>query len=195
MNKKEETYNRSRMMINEFIVNLCAKHYCSDGSLMPDFSEDRYGFVGAYPVSEEKLPVGALCRLIAAPSTKYYLSWYLGKKDGEFYLQSIEDHEVCRWSNIGLQYIPIELTKDCPQFKYSDRQFKFHDLWDKIVRNQNYWMVPMWSKFDDETGEVILAIRWKFKDTRIERKFPSWEDVTVDQMKAFAEELEKDGRK
>lgn len=24
---KKETYNRSRIMINEFVVNLCAKHY------------------------------------------------------------------------------------------------------------------------------------------------------------------------
>lgn len=196
MSKKKETYNRSRMMINEFIVNLCAKHYCSDGRIMPDCSEDKYGFMGSYLGGEEnEPPIGALCRLIAAPSTKYYLSWYLGKKDGEFYMQSIEDHTVCRWSNVGVQYIPLKLTEGCPQFKYSDKQFKFHDRWEKIVREQNYWMVPMWSEFNDETGEVTITIRWKFKDTRIGRKFPSWETLTDEEMKVFTKEVETQGNK
>lgn len=196
MSKKKETYNRSRMMINEFIVNLCAKQYCSDGSIMPDFGDDKRGFMGSYLCGEGyEPPIGSLCRLMAAPSTKFYLSWYRGKKDGEFYLQSIEDHTVCRWSNVGLQYLPLQLTEGKPQFNYSDRQFKFQDRWEKIVKEQNYWMVPMWSEFSDDTTEVTITIRWKFKDTRIGRTFPSWEVLTDEEMKAFAKEVEAQGMK
>lgn len=196
MSKKEETYNRSRMMINELIVNLCAKQYCSDGSAMPDFSDDKRGFIGSYLCGEvNEPPIGSLCRLISAPSTKFYLSWYCGKKDGEFYLQSIEDRSVCRWSNVGLQYLPLKLTEGYHQFNYSDRQFHFQDRWEKIVKEQNYWMVPMWSEFSDDTTEVTITIRWKFKDTRIKRTFPSWEMLTDEEMKAFAKEVEDQGIK
>lgn len=190
MNKKKDTYNRSRMMINEFIVNLCAKHYYSNGILINDFNEEKYGFMGLYfGADEQEPPVGALCRIVSTSSTKFYLSWYLGKKDGGFYMQSIEDHTVCRFVNVGIQYIPPKIIEGCYQFKYSDKQFKFHDRWDKIVRKQRSWVIPMWSKFDNETGEVIIAIRWEFKDTMIERKFPSWETLTDEEMEDFAKEV------
>lgn len=196
MRKKKDTYNRSRMMINEFIVNLCAKSYSRDGRMMPEFDEDKYGFMGTVLCDDKnEPPLGSLCRLIAAPSTKYYLSWYQGKMDGEIYLKSIEDHTVCRWSNVGVQYIPLNLTDRYPQFKYSDKQFKLHERWECIVRQQNYWMVPMWSEFDNETGEVTITIRWKFKDARIERKFASWETLTDEEMKSFAKEVESLGIK
>lgn len=178
------------MMINEFIVNFCAKSYLPDGSIMPDFGEDKYGFNGSLLSHDSIPPIGSLCRLFAAPHTKYYLSWFVKEEDGYFYMQSIEDHSIAKWSNVGIQYIPLELTSQSLQFKYSDRQFRFQDRWHKIVKNQSYWMVPMWSNFNNETGEVTLFIRWKFDEEKIERKFPSWENLSYEDMKSFVEEVE-----
>ena len=94
-----------------------------------------------------------------------------------------------------IQAIPLDIIKPHPQFTYSDRQFKMQDRWENIVRKTNYWMVPMWSEFDDETGAVTLIIRWKFKDALISKQFNAWESITNDEMSEFAKEVESSGNK
>jgi len=196
MSNKKETYNRSRMAINSFIVNLCTKKYLSNGQISPDMLVKGHGFSrNFYMPGDDGPQIGALCSLIGAPHTKYYLSWYLGVKDGAFMLMSIEDHSIARWSSVMIQCMPLDIIMPHPQFMYSDRQFKFQDRWKKIVEKTSYWMVPMWSEFNNETGEVTLIIRWKFKDVLTSKKFDLWEQITNEEMIEFAKEVESSGIK
>ena len=44
--------------------------------------------------------------------------------------------------------------------------------------------------FNNETGEVTLFIRWKFEEEKIERKFPSWENLCYEEMKSFVKKVD-----
>lgn len=189
--KKEikDTYHRSRMMINEYIISTCTKMY-SDGVLLPDCGKQR-GFICNY-LHDVEIPVGSLCSLAFAPFSKYYLSWYLGEKDGEHYLQSIEDHSVVRASNVAVNPLPLEMTKDCPHFHYSDRQFSFQDRWERAVKQKSYWLVPMYSIFSEESEQVTLRLRQKFEDKVFEYTLPSWKKVSNKDLKEVVDKLVKE---
>lgn len=172
-------------MITEFVINTCTKMY-SDNILMPD--SGKYGFLCNF-LDTIEIPKGSLCRLACAPSSKYYLSWYLGKENGEHYLQSIEDHSVVRASNVSVLPLPIELTKDAYHFHYSDRQFQLQDRWDKVVKNKSYWLVSMYSIFNDDTEEVTLRLRRKFSDEVLQYSLPSWRKISNREMEQIVDKL------
>ncbi len=182
----KDTYNRSRMMIVEFVIQTCSRMYL-DGFLLPVCGANR-GFICDYP-KNVKIPIGSLCMLSAAPSSKYYLSWYLGEKDGEHYLQSIEDHSVVRASNVAISHLPLEMTEECPQFHYSDRQFSFQDRWHKVVKQKSYWLVPMYSVFNEDNNKVTLRLRQKYDDKVFEYTLPSWKMVSSEELNNVAEKL------
>lgn len=184
-NKVKDTYNRSRMMITEYVVNTCTKMY-NENMLMPD--SGKHGFICNY-LGTIKIPKGSLCRLDCAPHSKYYLSWYLGEDNGEHYLQSIEDHSVVRASNVAVCPLPIELTKDAFQFHYSDRQFEFQDRWEKVVKKKSYWLVPMYSVFDEETERVLVRFRRKFDDYVFMHEFPSWVNTSNKELEQIIDKL------
>lgn len=178
--KKKETYNRSRMAIVDFVIQACSRMYSGNPlEPLPDVSEKR-GFICNYS-HNVKIEPGTLCRLDLAPHSKYYLSWYMGEENGEYYLQSIEDHSVVRASNVVLSPITLNL-KDYYHFRYSDRQFAFQDRWDSIVKKHTYWIKAMYSIFQEDSSEVTLRFRRKFEDEVFERKLPSWEDATDEEM-------------
>lgn len=184
--KIKDTYNRSRIMIVEFVIQTCSRMY-SDGYLIPVCGANR-GFICNY-LNDVKIPIGSLCMLSAAPSSKYYLSWYLGEKDGEHYLQSIDDHTVARASNVVINPLPLEMTENSPQFHYSDRQFSFQDRWRKAVTRKSCWLVPMYSIFNDENDMITLRLRLKFHDEVFEYTLPSWRKVSNEELNDIVEKL------
>ena len=186
--KKEvkDTFNRSRMMITEFVVSTCSKMY-SGGKLLPECGKQR-GFTCNY-LHNVEIPVGSLCTLGCAPFSKFYLSWYLGEKDGEHYLQSIEDHSVARWVNVVVHPLPLDLTEGWYQFHYSDRQFSFQDRWEKAVKQNNYWLAPLYSIFNEDNDEVTLRLRRKFEDEIFEFTLPSWKKATNKDLKETVEKI------
>lgn len=186
--KKEikDTYNRSRMKVTEYVISICTKKY-SDGKLLPECGKQR-GVTCNY-LHNVEIPIGSLCLLDCAPFSKFYLSWYLGEKDGEYYLQSIEDHSVARWVNAVIHPFPLEMTEGCPQFRYSDRQFSFQDRWENAVKKNNYWLVPLYSIFNEENEEVTLRLRRKFEDEVFECTLPSWRKASNNDLKEAVEKI------
>lgn len=186
--KKEvkDTFNRSRMMITEFVVSTCSKMY-SKGVLLPECGKQR-GFTCNY-LHDVEIPVGSLCALDCAPFSKFYLSWYLGEKDGEYYLQSIEDHSVARCVNVAVHPLPLDLTENLYHFHYSDKQFSFQDRWDKAVKQKNYWLVPMYSIFNEDNEEATLRLRRKFEDEIFEYTLPSWRKATNKELKETVDKI------
>lgn len=94
---KHETFSRARLEILNYVIAFCT-NTLYDGKYFPPFSEGS-GFesvkIGGAP------PIGSLVRLMAAPATKWYLSWVVDVKkeeDGKYtkcLLKSIEDGVVC----------------------------------------------------------------------------------------------------
>jgi hypothetical protein len=112
--------NIARIKILSWISAFSLARGGSDGKPWPAF--------GAFFKESRNPEEGALVALQSAPFTKFYLSWVVevkpiinseGKQvDTEYHLESIEDGEICRWSNVSL----IEYTewKEHPEWKWTD---------------------------------------------------------------------------
>lgn len=83
------------------------------------------------PKNEERngIPIDTLVRLTFVRNTsEYYLGWLREVTgDGSFLIESIDNGNLCNWSNVSLAYMPIRSIKD--QWRWDDRQFNIKDKW------------------------------------------------------------------
>lgn len=143
--------------------------------------------------------VGDLVAMNCAPSTKYYLSWLREINEDEYgivryLLESIEDGELCWWTNIGLSYYDRVRVSERPSWKWDDDQFGFNDRWLKVCqKNDTYIVLPCQSKFDDNGGVVLdVRIRFGLDDYRNPVHFDNWKKITNKEMdKYYKNSLEK----
>lgn len=71
----------------------------------------------------------------------------------------------------------------------SDRQFSFQDRWEKAVKQNNYWLAPLYSIFNEDNDEVTLRLRRKFEDEIFEFTLPSWGKATNKDLKETVEKI------
>lgn len=153
---------------------------------------NKEGFMGGIFSGGENVPIGTLVTLFCAPNTKYYLSWLKEIKmeggEAKFLLESIEDGEVCWWSNVSLYYLPLEYVERFPDWKWTDKQFEFAKKWYRV--KSSYMVVPMQPVFL-ENGNVILKVRYKFnlKEDQPEKEFSNWKTLTKREMQIFIDSL------
>jgi len=145
------------------------------------------------PDLRDDLMCGDLVAMSSAPVSKWYLSWLkeIEIKDGYTYytLESIEDGELCRWSNISLTAYDRERVAQRPDWKWMDKQFEFYNRWMKTcsrnddgrLRGGSY---PIFN--DDGSVELTLHIRILYDDdTKYIKIFPNWKKLTIKQMGEF----------
>lgn len=186
MKKKQETFNRARLEILNCVITFCTNTLCG-GIYIPPFNKtsgfESTGFT-------ESPPAGSLVRLMAAPFTKWYLSWLLETKsdaDGchKYLLKSVEDGSLGWWENVGLHHMPLEESDKFPHWKYNDEQFDFWDRWKKASKREDiYILAPLRPVFDGLS--VTLKLRKKFSDDIVGcETFPNWKKLTILEMREF----------
>lgn len=141
---------------------------------------------------QERLPQkGDLVALSSAPPSKWYLSWLrdLAEENGmpKYLLESIEDGELCWWSNVGISFYNRERVANNPQWQWSDAQFAFRDRWGKVARKTgNRMVVPAEPVFGGDGGVTLnVRIRFGISDYSNPKTFPNWKKVSVKIMDAY----------
>lgn len=140
---------------------------------------------------DPEVKTGDLVSLCSAPSTQWYLSWFIESriKNGftEYLLESIEDGELCWWTNVGLNVYDRERVDDRPSWKWNDKQFAFNDRWMKVCkRNGAYIVLPVTPKFnEDDSVELNVRVRFGFSDYTNPVTFPNWKKLTMKMMDKY----------
>lgn len=114
--------------------------------------------------------VGDLVAIQCASPSKWYLSWVysIQRPEGwgcdQYTLESIEDGELCNWTNIGLIHLNREEFLSHPEWKWSDEQHEFKDKWFKAAykRCDAYLHLPLHPVFDGGSCSVDLGLRARF---------------------------------
>lgn len=186
------TYNKSRIAILSYILNMATKHYY--GTEHQARVDAKEGFHGGYS-ADGPPPVGSLCVLMAAPDTKWYMSWLEEVKLADhgwhnYLLRSIDDGSLCWWNNIALKWYPNAET--FPTWRWTDRQFEFKDKWIRATKKENdYFTIPNLPVFHPD-GSVTISTRRHIFTTALgdegyspSKTFPSWKKVKSAEMVDF----------
>ena len=162
-----------------------------------------YPQIGGKDWADDRSPKkGELVAIRSAPDSKWYLSWFEDIEPHEsgfstrYLLKSIEDHEPCWWSNIGIAVYRPRNSSCWPHWKWTDRQFAFNDRWKKVCFKWNdaYLVKPHNAEFG-EGHRVTLKLyrrhdfenKWSFEKT-----FPDWRKVTMKTMDELYKEAIRD---
>ena len=148
-----------------------------------------------------KAQVGDLVSLCSAPASKWYLSWVReikpAKHDTGYLLESIDDGELCWWSNVGLNVYDRERVKERPSWRWDDAQFAFSTRWRKVCKKYGaYIVLPCSPEFGDGNSVTLdVRIRHNFNDYSNPRTFPNWKKLTMKAMGEYYRECEKEYNK
>lgn len=141
--------------------------------------------------------IGDLVSMSSAPPTKWYLSWLVDYEEinnwPRYLLESIEDGELCWWSNVGINFYNRDRVRESPQWRWTDAQFAFRDRWMRVgKKNDAYIVLPSGPMFSSEDNSVTLSIRIRFgfSDYSNHRTWPNWKKVTIKMMDDYYKECE-----
>lgn len=142
--------------------------------------------------------VGDLVAMNCVANTKYYLSWVreIDPNDGwvKYLLESIDDGDLCWWSNVGISYYDREILASRPQWKWSDEQFIFSDRWNRVCRkNDAYIVLPCQAVFTEDGGVTLdVRIRFGLHEYHNPVTFPNWKKVTMKMMDEYYKKSSED---
>ena len=150
-------------------------HFCEDGASTP--------------------VIGDLVALHSAPPSKWYLGWLQGIAKApdhfgtKYAIESLEDGEVCDWSNVGLRYYDRSQVSHHPEWRWDDQQHEFNDRWKRVCYKERdaHWYLPKQVAFDQDSG-VTLGVRVRHTPEVIpfETHFSAWKKLTKrDMLKAY----------
>lgn len=139
---------------------------------------------------------GDLVAIQSAGPSKWYLGWLVSRQWPEghaceqYTIESIEDGELCNWSNVGLIYYDRSQVEGHPEWRWTDRQHEFRARWDHVCYKEcdAYIYPPMFPKFGPD-NEVELGVRVRFglSPSTVTKRFADWRRVTKKQMREFYE--------
>lgn len=191
--------NIARQEILNYVITFCTKQNYGDGySHLPD---KEHSFYSTSSDGQRKIPIGSLVRLMAAPFSKYYLSWLreIDYNDGgystKWLLESIEDGSLCWWENVQIWALAKEATDKFPSWQWTDQQFQFKNRWINACHKKRdaYITLPCFPEFTEDNG-VTLRLRTRFglSDDNPEIRFDNWKKVKTSEMLEFYDANKKD---
>lgn len=187
MSEFNEAKPRARIRILSHLAQFSFQRYFKDqpcnGSRDMSFQTSGFG-TSAEP--------GDLVTLQSAPFSKWYLSWFIqkhrpeGYADDVYVLESIEDGELCNWTNVGMDYYDRGCVANHPEWRWTDRQFKFNDRWWKTANQtgENYTYRPLDVTFIEDRVSFRIRTKWNFNE-RPEPPpvvLPNWKKTTIAEM-------------
>lgn len=177
-----EQKNRARLLILNHIMQFSLQRRIGDqvyGGLRDmAFHGDDLGGTKAEP--------GDLVALQSAGPSKWYLGWLISREwpegwAGEQYvIESIEDGQLCNWTNVGLIHYDRSQTKTHPEWRWTDQQFQFKDRWWNVCYKDRdaYIYLPTMPVFDGAAVEIGVRVRFGISSTVINKRFDNWRKVT-----------------
>lgn len=179
--------NRAKIEILNYIISVCTNTFTRDSKLMVNNPKIEHGFISTL-LDRGNMPVGTLVKLTCVrESTEYYLGWLREIKDGGVYLiESIENGKLCNWSNVGIEYMPIESIQY--HWKWNDHQFKIKDQWMRACYKSRdcHLLRPIYPEFSDSGNSFTLSLRKMFSDEIVSTKiFKDYRKVLVRDMLEF----------
>lgn len=183
MTRKPDTYERSRLAIYHSIFSFCiGKRY----------EENRF-FQSYNGLCNDDPKPGDLVRIESAPASKWTISWFeemLDKSWNTCLLRSVEDHTLCRWSNVGISVFDKRVTEDRPDFLWTDRQFAFWDWWKCPGRKgEVFAVIPMMPTFDGDAVHLQCRIRHGWGEPTMPRKLDTWRKLKKRDLYAVYREM------
>jgi hypothetical protein len=179
---------RARIELLSWIAQFDLRTRHSDGTTYAGLKDGGFRFA-------DICRPGDLVALQSAPTSKWYLAWcheVKVEKYGNIYvLESIEDGEICNWSNVGIRVYDRAEVDRFPSWRWTDAQFAFKDRWNNVCYKEKnaYITLPTGPDFG-EGFSVTLGTRTRFSmdEHRPERTFHDWRRVTKKMMGAFYDE-------
>lgn len=140
--------------------------------------------------------VGDLVALQSAPPTKWYLSWVhdarrgAGGYDATYVLESIEDGELCNWSNVGLLRYSREEVEGHPEWRWTEAQHAFNARWLRQGR-WSHRKVAMKVCFNGAGDGAVLRARIPYTDETRAVAVEDWRRVRLKELRAVWGGLEE----
>lgn len=177
---KGETRHKARQAIMFYVLSFCTSRAWPG-------TRNTAGLHGFTPASREHpVQVGDLVLLESVRGwTKWNIGWLraVSPNDGWpiYVIESLEDGELCNWSNVGVSFLPRDELACFPSWQWTDRQHAFAERWNRVCFKERdaYITLPVPPVFG-EGFSVTLGTRTRFglNDYRPVRSFPDWRKVT-----------------
>lgn len=137
--------------------------------------------------------VGDLVSLNSAPVSKWFLSWVkkIDKTSSRFstryLLESVEDGELCWWSNVGFNIYNRKRVSERPKWKWDDKQHAFFSRWFKSCkRHDSYIVLPVLPEFHDDYSVTLnVRIRFGFTNFQNPKIFDNWKKLNMKDMEKY----------
>jgi hypothetical protein len=182
--RKPLTYARASKAILDYILQFAISRINGDSTTeYPRTSGSSTGFVTT-GYGGAAAQIGDLVLLTSANAGKWRLSWLdaVDSANEVYTCRSIEDQELCDWSNVGLSYFHRKTLDQHQEWKWSDQQFEFNDKWRKACFKWNdaYRYLPCQPEFSPH-GTVTIGVRQRHGITThvAKRDITNWQKVTL----------------
>ena len=178
---------RAKIRILSHIAQFSFQRYIEDHPLngSRDMSFQTSGF-------GTKAEPGDLVSLSSAPASKWYLSWYVERNRPEGYcddvhvLESIEDGELCNWTNVSMDHYDRSQVAAHPEWRWTDRQFEFNARWRKVTNDNEdgYIYRGLQVQFTGDDASFGISTKWNFgeRPEPVPIMLPKWKKITKAQM-------------
>ena len=133
--------------------------------------------------------IGDLITISCLRPSKWYVSWVreIRQKphsEREFLLESIEDGELCWWSNIQTDVYNRERSNN-PLWQWTDKQVAFNDRWFRSCK-EAYLVLPVAATFQAENAVTLdVRIRHSWSNYSNPHTFSNWKKLTMKTMRAY----------
>lgn len=175
---KKDTKLRARQQILHYVLSFCvSRRYDGDTRLYPGIE----GFHSE--MSRAAVQVGDLVILKSAPASKWTIGWLRAIRehphDREYCIESLDDGDLCWWSNVGIEYFPRDKIDE--SWRWTDRQHAFNDRWRRVCFKERdaYIYLPLYAEFGEGYAVTLgTRVRFGFDAKQCRRSFPDWRKVT-----------------
>ena len=145
--------------------------------------------------ADSRIQKGDLISICSGPPSKWFVSWlidYEVRDDGftHYLLESIDDGELCWWTNVGINIYDRERVREHPTWKWTDKQFAFKNRWDKVCYRQNdaYIVLPLHPIFRGNSVELGVRVRFGIREFSNPIVFEDWKRLTNKRMGEYYRE-------
>jgi len=194
--------NRARTLIMSDILSFYITHNWEPDKEYGSNSPSLKGFVptGYGADSHHALP-GDLVILESAPPSKWSIGWLrtierFPEGSYRYLIESLEDGELCWWSNVGLSFMPRRDLRE--RYYWTDRQFDFQKRWHRTANKHGKTAMRVLDcEFKGDEVTLRMRVRWANGEEEMagyRRTFPDYRKVTIAIMKDAVEAMEAEHR-
>ena len=178
--KEKETYNTA---FHEFMSRLLYRYLQRDGIL------ENKRFLKSLYVTE--IPIGAVVVPYLCESPKeWFIGWYRGKNnEGYDLIESVETHEICRFTNCNFLYVEDEDFTDNAWYRYSDNQYKKIHIIEKRLRKVDSSFSVGKPTFNEDNS-IELPIIKAYRDKYYTKTYRNLRAITAEALKKHCAEYD-----